>query len=107
MSYEKFTVESIGTTMSGTYAVYTSKSGDVIWTGNFGFKTGDVVEWWNFDGYCPSKIIVNGIITWTEVDKKNWWASKDQRHNDRMEEICKSKGLYHKKYNPEQKNISS
>lgn len=106
MSYEKFTVKSITSTPSGTYAVYVSKSGTTTWTGNFGFKTGDVVEWWDYDGYCPSKIIVNGKTTWTEEDKKQWHKSRNKRHKERIGEICKSKGLYHSELNPEPKNIS-
>jgi len=73
MSYNKFKVLRLETTLSGTYAIYTSKNGDTVWTSNFGFKAEDIVEWWNYDGYCPTKIILNGAVIWTEEDRKKWW----------------------------------
>ena len=104
MKYQKFTVEGFETTPSGSYALYTLQDGGTAMTADFGFSIGDVVEWWDWDGYCPSKIKVNGNIIWTEEDKKEWWATKVQRHNNRMKEICQSKGLCHRKYNPIKEN---
>ena len=98
MSYEKFKVERLVSTLSGTYAVYYTERGEA-WTGNFNFNPGDIVEWWDYDGYCPSKIIVNGIVTWTEEDKKEWWNRREFRHNEKMREICREKDIYHSKYN--------
>lgn len=106
MSYTKFKVTGIKSTPSGTYAIYTSESGYETWTGNYNFKIGDIVEWWDYDGYCPSKIIVNGIVTWTDKDKKRYWETKDQRDKEHIEETCKHRGLYHSDYNPKPQNIS-
>ena len=80
MDYVKFTVERIVTTPSGTYAVYTKPDGGESWNGNFGFKEGDVVEMWNYDGYAPERIDVNGVTTWTEQDRQKWWDNYKKRH---------------------------
>lgn len=77
MSYEKFTVEELQSTRSGNYAQYTSKSGTTTLTNNFGYKVGDVVEIWDYDGYAPKRIDVNGINIWTEEDRVKWWKNYD------------------------------
>ncbi len=99
MSHNKFTVTGIMTTLSGTYAGYID-NGRQTWTGNFNFKVGDVVEWWNYDGYVPSKIIVNGVVTWTEKDQLDYWEHRDERMEAKIIEKLKAKGLYHKTLNP-------
>lgn len=100
MKYEKFTVKSIQTTSSGRYAVYISERGFEVWTGDFRFKAGDVVEWWGYDGYCPSRIVVNGKETWNEADKIKYWQTKEQRDHEVIEQRLKAKGIHHPVYNP-------
>ena len=77
MLYEKFTVEKLETTRSGNYAQYTSETGITTLTNNFGYKVGDVVEIWDYDGYAPKRIDVNGVNIWTEEDKVKWWKDYD------------------------------
>lgn len=84
MDYVKFTVERLTTTPSGTYAVYTKDDGSECWTGNFGFKEGDVVEMWGYDGYAPKRIDVNGITTWTEQERLKWWENYDNKGRSLM-----------------------
>jgi len=79
MKYNKFIVEKIVSTPSGTYARYTSANGMETLTGNFNFKEGDTVEQWDYDGYCPAKMNVNGKEVWNEQDKKNWWKAYNSK----------------------------
>jgi len=86
--YKKFTVESIESTPSGTYACYTNEHGNKTMTGCFGFEVGDEVEeWWNYDGYWPDKIKVNGVVTWTKKDKEKASEEYDNMQKRVMEYI--------------------
>lgn len=85
MEYFKFTVERLVSTPSGNYAVYTNPEGGEVWNTNFGFKEGDVVEMWNYDGYGPERIDVNGVTTWTEQDRQKWWDNYKKRHQSMTE----------------------
>ncbi len=70
-NYNKFTVKKLTTTLSGVYAIYIADNGHETWIdNNYNLKEGDEVEMWDYDGFCPTKITVNGITTWTEEDKK-------------------------------------
>jgi len=91
MSYNKFTVEELRTTPSGKYATYTREDGTKVWTNNRGYQVGDVVEMFDHDGYCPSKIIINGVVTWTEEDKKKWWEKENKRRADYNEKVWESR----------------
>ena len=77
MSYTKFKVEELESTPSGNYAIYTSDSGITTWINNFGYKIGDTVEVWDYDGYAPKRIDVNGKTIWTEENRKKWWDDYD------------------------------
>lgn len=79
MGYQKFTVESLLTTRSGNYAQYTHESGSPILIPNFGFKIGDNVEMWDFDGYVPIRIDINGVTIWEEDNKRIWWKNHDPK----------------------------
>ena len=97
--YIKFTVERLQYTPSGLYAVYHSETGMETWTGCFGFQPGDIVEMFDYDGYFPSQIKVNGIITWTEEDKKKAWNRYNNiSHSDIIEQakVQKENWLKHK-----------
>lgn len=83
--YEKFTVESI----QGRYAQYTSKSGTTTLTSNFGFNEGDVVEIWDYDGYAPKRIDVNGETIWTEENRRKWWHNYDPKCEALTNPYCK------------------
>ena len=85
MSYGKFTVNRI----EGRCAILNDKYKTGV--GNFGFSAGDVVEWWDYDGYCPSKIIVNGIQTWGSEDKVKWHKERDERYKVLLASIPLSK----------------
>ena len=77
MSYKKFTVQKLQSTPSGNYAQYVSETGTTTLTANFGYKEGDLVETWDYDGYAPKRIDVNGKTIWTEEDRFKWWKDYD------------------------------
>jgi hypothetical protein len=86
MSYDKFIVEDFERTRSGHYACFT-RNGSRYLTSNFDFKIGDVVEWWGYDGYCPSRIVVNGVETWNEENQKQWWIEYNRQGEELAQRI--------------------
>jgi hypothetical protein len=77
MSYEKFIVLRLETTPSGNYAEYLDEHGRLCLTSNFGYNVNDIVELWDYDGYAPKRIDVNGIQIWNEEDRIKWWKNYD------------------------------
>jgi len=79
MKIEKFTVQKLVGTPSGNYAQYISGSGTTTLTKNFGYQIGDVVEVWDYDGYAPMRIDVNGKTIWTEENRIQYWKNYDPK----------------------------
>lgn len=75
MNYS-FTVQRKLVTPSGKF-VETEINGHKTYMTDFDFKEGDKIEMSAFDGYCPTKITVNGIEKWGEKDRRKWWVAYD------------------------------
>lgn len=100
--YLKFTVvDIVSNRASGrTSARYIGKHGYHTRVVDLGFKPGDVVEYWDYDGVYPRQCAVNGVILTTELDQKKF--REDFEHNNRMRisNQLKEKDIFHPEYNP-------